>query len=282
MTNLKELQQAVWENKVKHGFNTTDVPLEFSYTYGELAEAFHAYRKKLPDIGEELADVMIYLLGLATILHVDLEDELIKKIIEFESYIKNKEKFSIPGSIDISWTLNRDLFEEDAEFINKHKILYSILRAVKKIEQNKFGDWGIHNWREIKPKTINDKIYLIFKSHKKPMHFVEIADRINKIGFDAKKANPATVHNELILDGKYVLVGRGLYGLKEWGYKNGTVVNVIEEIFNESEKELLTRDEIVEKVLAKRMVKKATIILALMNKDKFAKEDGKYRLIKSI
>ncbi|HBB38138.1 MAG: Pyrophosphatase [Candidatus Magasanikbacteria bacterium GW2011_GWD2_43_18] len=80
MTNLKELQQAVWENKVKHGFNTTDVPLEFSYTYGELAEAFHAYRKKLPDIGEELADVMIYLLGLATILHVDLEDELVKKI----------------------------------------------------------------------------------------------------------------------------------------------------------------------------------------------------------
>ncbi|HAM87941.1 MAG: RNA polymerase sigma factor [Candidatus Falkowbacteria bacterium GW2011_GWC2_38_22] len=241
-----------------------------------------SYRLKFKEIDhlQELAEQLIE--HIKESKRVFKTDELIKKIIEFESYIKNKEKFSIPGSIDISWTLNRDLFEEDAEFINKHKILYSILRAVKKIEQNKFGDWGIHNWREIKPKTINDKIYLIFKSHKKPMHFVEIADRINKIGFDAKKANPATVHNELILDGKYVLVGRGLYGLKEWGYKNGTVVNVIEEIFNESEKELLTRDEIVEKVLAKRMVKKATIILALMNKDKFAKEDGKYRLIKSI
>ncbi len=80
MKNLKELQQAVWENKVKQGFNTTDIPLEFSYTYGELAEAFDAYRKKLPDIGEELADVMIYLLGLATILNVNMEEELIKKI----------------------------------------------------------------------------------------------------------------------------------------------------------------------------------------------------------
>ncbi|OIO19403.1 MAG: hypothetical protein CO029_01075 [Candidatus Magasanikbacteria bacterium CG_4_9_14_0_2_um_filter_41_10] len=82
MTDLKQLQKDVWKNKVKQGFNTTDVPLEFSYTYGELAEAFHAYRKKLPDIGEELADVMIYLLGLATILDVDMEDELVKKIGE--------------------------------------------------------------------------------------------------------------------------------------------------------------------------------------------------------
>ncbi|PIR74933.1 MAG: hypothetical protein CO030_02615 [Candidatus Magasanikbacteria bacterium CG_4_9_14_0_2_um_filter_42_11] len=78
--DLRQLQKDVWENKVKQGFNTTDVPLEFSYTYGELAEAFEAYRKKLPDVGEELADVMIYLLGLATILNVDMEEELVKKI----------------------------------------------------------------------------------------------------------------------------------------------------------------------------------------------------------
>jgi len=78
--DLKQLQKDVWENKVKQGFNVTDVPLEFSYTYGELAEAFEAYRKKLPEVGEELADVMIYLLGLATILDVDMEEELVKKI----------------------------------------------------------------------------------------------------------------------------------------------------------------------------------------------------------
>lgn len=240
-----------------------------------------SYRLKFKEIDhlQELAEELLE--HIKESKRVFKTDELIKKIFEFESYIKNKEKFNINSSIDISWTLVRDLFEEDAELINNNKILYSILRAAKKIEQNKFGHWGVHNWREIKPKTINDKIYLIFKSTEKPMHFVEIADKINEISFDSKKANPATVHNELILDNKYVLVGRGLYGLKEWGYKNGTVADVIEEIFNESDKEQLTRDEIVEKVLAKRMVKKATIILALMNKDKFQRENGKYSFIKN-
>jgi len=79
----------------------------------------------------------------------------------------------------------------------------------------------------------------------------------------------------LILDEKYVLVGRGLYGLKEWGYKDGTVSDVIEEILNVQEKPM-SRDEIIDSVLEKRMVKKATIILALMNKDKFGKAEGKY------
>jgi tricorn protease-like protein len=85
------------------------------------------------------------------------------------------------------------------------------------------------------------------------------------------------VHNELILDKKYVLVGRGLYALKDWGYKKGTVLDVIEEIFSD-ENNFLTRDEIIEKVLEKRMVKKATIVLALMNKDKFLKKGSKYSL----
>ena len=112
------------------------------------------------------------------------------------------------------------------------------------------------------------------------MHFEQIAEQINEIGFDGKKANAATVHNELILDDKYVLVGRGLYGLKDWGYKKGTVTDVIEEIMNEV-KQPLTRDEIIAKVLEKRYVKKATIVLALMNKEKFAKAEGKYSLINS-
>ena len=80
MANRKNLQKEIYENKVNKGFNVTDVNLEFAYTYGELAEAFEAYRKKLPDVGEELADVAIYLFGLAEILHVDLESELVKKV----------------------------------------------------------------------------------------------------------------------------------------------------------------------------------------------------------
>lgn len=80
MANRKNLQKEIYENKVNKGFNVTDVNLEFAYTYGELAEAFEAYRKKLPDVGEELADVAIYLFGLAEILHVDLESEIVKKV----------------------------------------------------------------------------------------------------------------------------------------------------------------------------------------------------------
>lgn len=80
MIDLKKLQKDIYDNKVAKGFNTTDVNFEFGLTYGELAEAFTAYREKLPDLGEELADVAIYLLGLAEILNIDLEEEILKKV----------------------------------------------------------------------------------------------------------------------------------------------------------------------------------------------------------
>ncbi len=204
--------------------------------------------------------------------------DLINLAKELDGYKNNEEKLKTPNNIDISSALKSELFEEDSELINENKSLYSLLRALKRIEQNKFGYWGIEEWREIKPKTINDKIYLILKNNGKPMHFAEIAAKINEIGFDEKKANPATVHNELILDKKYILVGRGLYSLKEWGYKNGTVADVIVDLLKESP-DGLTRDEIINKVFEQRMVKKATVILALMDKNKFERtENGKYKL----
>lgn len=78
--DLKKLQKEVYQNKVNKGFNVTDVNKEFCFLYGEVAESYEAYRKKKDDLGEELADVAIYLLGLAEILGVDLEDEIIKKV----------------------------------------------------------------------------------------------------------------------------------------------------------------------------------------------------------
>lgn len=80
MLNLAKLQQEILANKIAKGFNTTDIPLEFWLAYEELSEAFHAYRKKLPDLGEELADVVIYLLGMAEILGIDLEKEILQKV----------------------------------------------------------------------------------------------------------------------------------------------------------------------------------------------------------
>ncbi len=93
MINLKKIQKAIYDNKIAKGFNTTDINLEFNLTYGELAEAFNAYHKKLPDLGEELADVTIYILGLATILNINLEDEILKKVEKN----KNREYKKING-----------------------------------------------------------------------------------------------------------------------------------------------------------------------------------------
>ena len=80
MAGMKRLQERIYKNKIAKGFNVTDVYREFCYTYGELAEACEAYMKKKDGLGEELADVAIYLLGLAEILEIDLEAEILKKM----------------------------------------------------------------------------------------------------------------------------------------------------------------------------------------------------------
>ncbi len=110
------------------------------------------------------------------------------------------------------------------------------------------------------------------------MHFNEITEKINDIKFDKRKAYSPTVHNELILNKKYVLVGRGIYALKEWGYQPGVVSNVLEDILK-NEESSLTREALVQKVLERRIVKKNTIHLALTNRNKFKKlPDDTYTL----
>ena len=112
------------------------------------------------------------------------------------------------------------------------------------------------------------------------MHFSEIADAINASKFDEKIAYPPTVHNELILDGKYVLVGRGIYALKEWGYEPGNVADVIEQFLKtEGPKK---KDEIIDYVLGKRNVKKSTVYLSLMNNNNIQRDDsGRYIFVEN-
>lgn len=138
-------------------------------------------------------------------------DQLLKMLQGLEKYDSKENK----KTTDISKVYRSDLFQDEGSLINDNKILYAFLKAIANVEQNKFGHWGIHDSREIKPRTINDKIYLVLKNNDKPLHFREIAERINEIGFDKKIANPATVHNELIIDDRYVLKERGKYALKE-------------------------------------------------------------------
>ena len=158
----------------------------------------------------------------------------------------------------------------------------SYLRISKKLKQNIFGHWGLAEWTSITPKRMNDKIYLVLKHVQKPMHFTEIAQKINELSFDHKVAYPATVHNELILDEKYVLVGRGIYALSEWGYEPGVVSDVIRRVLERAGR-AMTREEIVEKVLDQRLVGKSTVHLALMNKKHFVKRsDGLFALAQEL
>lgn len=205
---------------------------------------------------------------------IDTEDA-IDLLTNSSVYPEHKEKLSKESDLNVSSFWKDSLFDENDEVVNKNKALYSLLQSVKGVEQNKFGFWGSEDSEEITPKTINHKIYLVLKNEGQPMHFTDIAKRINEVCFDHKVANAATVHNELILDARYVLVGRGIYGLKEWGFKEGVVQDVVLQILRENGP--LTKDEIVEKVLENRMVKKATVSLALMNKDVFDKMGDKYK-----
>ncbi|MFC1612819.1 sigma factor-like helix-turn-helix DNA-binding protein [Patescibacteria group bacterium] len=159
------------------------------------------------------------------------------------------------------------------------KIIASHLNISKSTAENILSQWGLKEWVQIIPKRMNDKIYLVLEQHQKPLHFTEIAEKINEVSFDKKVAYPATIHNELILDNKYILVGRGVYALRNWGYNDGTVIQVIKEILKK-ENRPLSKNEIIDKVFSQRMVRKATILLSLTNRNIFSKDDkNKYSLV---
>lgn len=130
------------------------------------------------------------------------------------------------------------------------------------------NNWGLVKWPTVNPKNIRDKIYVILQQHGKHMHFNEIAEAIKKSEFKRKDVTTQAIHNELIKDMRFVLIGRGIYALKEWGYKKGTVADIISEVLREAG-EPLHRDEIVKRVLKSRYVKETTILLNLQGKNQF-------------
>ncbi len=168
-------------------------------------------------------------------------------------------------------------FYENNDEIND-RVIVNFLNVTKKLKSNPYDEWGLSEWSHITPRRMNDKIYLVLKKSSQPMHFTQIADTINQMKFDERKAYPATIHNELILDDKYVLVGRGIYALKEWGYKPGVVADVINDILAENERPM-SKKEIIREVLNRRLIKETTITLALMNKKRFLRDEkGRYYL----
>lgn len=150
------------------------------------------------------------------------------------------------------------------------------LSLSKRLGKNPLGEWGRTESPHVRIKNTRDFAYLTLKRHGSPMHFNEVAEGIKRLF--KKEAHPATTHNELIKDNRFVLVGRGLYALKEWGYAPGVVREVIKNILEREG--ALSKEEIVDRVKRERYVKDATIAVNLQHRHFVRTPDGKYTLSK--
>ncbi|MEI6399914.1 MAG: sigma factor-like helix-turn-helix DNA-binding protein [bacterium] len=147
------------------------------------------------------------------------------------------------------------------------------LTISKKIGKNPMGEWGSTDSSNVKTRGIKDYAYLVMRKHGSPMHFKEVASAISTTF--GKKTHIATCHNELIKDARFVLVGRGVYALKEWGYKPGVVRDVIKELIKKNGP--MSKEDIIDAVMKERYLKKNTILVNLQNPKYFKKnKSGQY------
>lgn len=174
-------------------------------------------------------------------------------------------------------------FSQISELIDRYhgpvgeKPVISYLAISRLIEANAFGEYGLKDWAEVNPRGIKDKSFLVLRHIGKPLHFRELAEQINYFGLGKRPALPQTVHNELIKDPRFVLVGRGIYALSSWGYQPGTVRDVLVSLLNENG--AMSQEELIEQTLKQRQVKPNTILLNLHNRSEFKRlKNGKYVL----
>lgn len=189
---------------------------------------------------------------------------------------------------NVHGTLNRDDLISEQEILNRFRnelieiadkqddeTLKRWLMISKQIGQNPLGDWGPADSPNVRVKGIRDYAYLAVKRHGSPMHFKEVSVAISDL-FN-HNAHVATTHNELIKDARFVLVGRGLYALTEWGYTAGVVKDVLREILQAEGP--LSREELIDKVRKERYVKDNTIVVNLQDANLFKHlSNGSYTL----
>lgn len=165
----------------------------------------------------------------------------------------------------------KDLSEE----YKNEEIAKRWLSMSNKISKNPLGEWGKSTSSSIKTRGVKDYAFLMMRKHGSPMHFKEVAKAVAST-FD-KKCHVATCHNELIKDSRFILVGRGIYALSEWGYKTGVVRDVIKELLKKNGP--MTKEEIVDQVMKERYLKKNTILVNLQNSKYFKKnKNGQYSI----
>ena len=189
-------------------------------------------------------------------------EEVLKVI---NDWVDHLEKVKHPLTLDVLVKAHPDHAKYELTFLSE------LPHVSKKLIKTETGHIGLSSWPEVNPRNVRDKIYYILKKENAPLHFDAIAKKINEQNFSKKKVVRATVHNELIADSRFVLVGRGIYALSEWGYKPGTVQDIIRSLLLENKK--MPIKDIVEAVSRQRSVKKNTILINLQTKSEFIKID---------
>ncbi len=249
---------------------------------GSLAEdSFSSTKKK----DERLKNYVVFLLSLFPYFYYIFE-----KPENYSVWYKDEESLEKMKSIHSFFrkelkNMNRPLdYNEYRELIKRavnelsvgsEDELLSCLEISKEFKFNPFSEFGLSKWPLINLSNVNDKAYLILKKAGKPMHFSEITEEINKVGFN-KIAKNTTVHNQLIQDPRFVLYSRGTYVLKEWGYYPGGIKDILRNILRSGPK---TREKIVEETQKQRDIKEATILLNLKDRGLFKQlPNGKWCL----
>lgn len=256
LPNIPEIQKQFSENLRLNGgaARVSTLTSAVSATNDKLEQSRVAFLAKLcPELFLlEENDFYYSAVGISSINDLDTTKRLITKV--------NESITSIGNPVDIK------VLAKTAE-ISDYKLAESLASISKQMAALN-GRWGLIKWPMVNPKNIRDKIYVILKEQGKQMHFNEIAEAIKKSDFKRKDVTTQAIHNELIKDPRFVLIGRGIYALKEWGYQKGTVADIITKVLKEAG-EPLHRDEIVRRVLKSRFVKETTILLNLQGKNQF-------------
>jgi len=241
----------------------------------ECQKVFQTFAQKLKDSGS---------LRKEDVLLADLGEGYENYIYFLLTISKQFQRFGETEDFHAFWACDQNAFEAAkkaldsfvAELQKKHQplslpktVLASYAEISKNVLRGPAGLYGLREWPEINPRGIKDKAFIVLKKEQKPLHFSEVATLIGN------GALRQTVHNELIKDQRFVLVGRGLYALREWGYEPGIVRDVIAHVLREAG-EPISKDAVVDKVLTQRLVKPNTILLNLQNKKYFVKTSEGY------
>jgi hypothetical protein len=275
---VRQLEKAIMirlkiaaEDSLPHVDKLEKVLVRHLYDLGGIARVTELATKTSSDAGERERAHIAFIAELAPRLAVVEENDQYHHAIGLKEQYDEKQikKFvdEIVGAIkQHGEPLTADELHDKVN--HDHPDHVGALASVSKNLANLKGKWGLAKWPTVNPKNIRDKIYVILQDGGKPMHFSDIAGAIKDSDFKRKDVTTQAIHNELIKDGRFVLIGRGIYALKEWGFQKGTVADIISDILGK-EGGPLHRDEIVKRVLKHRQVKETTILLNLQGKSRF-------------